>query len=383
MKNVVICTEDWAGSGHHMAAIALQQAILERAPGVNVRIVGGVATASPFLLRLSRRVYAAGLAHAPEWWQALYDREHIWSGILRKPLGKVLGKRLLRRLIQQEAPDVVVATHAYCVGALAEAKRKAAKPFWLGAVLTDFHVHGFWIHPEVDGYVVPHEEIARELNSRYSVDADKIHVHGIPVRPPFARGRERDKREWRQQLGLKPGGFTVLILGGEGGHIEMTSVVQRLIQTGRPLQIVVITGRNERLRHSLREQLHDVLPHAVHLLGYEPSIWEWIGAADAIVTKPGGLTCAEALAMGTPLVLFQPLPGQERRNSRFLRDQGVAEEAATPDEIVRILERWQREKRLWQAAAEQHRQFGRPDAAYRTADLLLARKREAKVDRIY
>jgi processive 1,2-diacylglycerol beta-glucosyltransferase len=371
-KKILIVTEEWAGSGHRMAAYALEQALRERSPEIVVEVIGGLNSVSPLLLRLSRASYFGSLRYFPEIWQRVYERDLLWSSALKKPLSIVLGRRMLQKVIAQTGPDTVVATHAYCLAALAEAKKRAEKPFTLISVCTDFHVNHFWIHPHIDAYVVANEQIADELIQRHGIMPEKVFAFGIPLRPAFAKENGRQKEDWRRRLGLKTNGFTVLISGGEGGYGGILDVVKRLLQMGRPMQILVATGKNRRLYLELTAHLARVVtPHTVHLLGYVQEIWEYIGAADAWISKPGGLTCSEALAMKTPLILYQPLPGQERRNSLFLRTHQMAVEASDVEEITQILDRWHSRQEERMETAVRMQRFARPDAAYRTADLIL------------
>jgi len=371
-KKVLIFTEEWAGSGHMMAAVAIKQALQELAEESEVTIIGGLGTASPTLQLLSRASYFTSLRYFPSAWQWLYSRDKTWNTALKKPLGKILGKRLLEKVLEKEAADAVIATHAYCLSALAEAKKAVAKPFTLGSVLTDFHVNSFWVHPEIDYYVVAHPKIGDQLRTRFRIEQEKIYANGIPLRTDFARGRDKQKREWRISLGLKPDLFTVLLCNGGAGYEDVTPIVEKLLLTGNPLQIIVVTGTNHMLLSNLRSQAFtNNSSHAIHLLGYVKNMWEWIGAADAVITKPGGLTCAECLAMGTPMVLYRPLPGQERKNSQFLRDHGAAEEVHTIDEIVQMIERWQTEVHVWTEVSLRTVDLGIPDSAYRTAELIL------------
>lgn len=373
-RRILICTEDWAGSGHKMAAIALKQALEERSPFVDVQMVGGLGIVSPLLEKISRMTYQTSLRYAPHVWEKLYSKENMWGRALKRPLGKVLAKRMVTRIINQFQPDTVVATHAYCLSALAEAKKAVRVPFVLASVPTDFYVNSFWVHPEVDFYVVAHEQLADQMCRKHQVSTDRVFPYGIPVRPGFAKGYEKEKSEWKMELGFKAGMFTVLLTGGEGGYGQLADILQRLLQSGRPLQILVVTGKNERLRQLVRQTVcTDPSPHVVHALGYVDSMWAYLGASDVVIGKPGGLTCTEAMAMGTPMLIYKPLPGQEQRNSRFLQEVGAAKEVQSLDEMARCINRWQLKKEEWQNTAKLIRKHGKPDAAFRFADFILSR----------
>ncbi|UFJ62962.1 glycosyl transferase [Anoxybacillus sediminis] len=356
-----------------MAAEALREAVVERCPDVYARVEGGLQAASPALRELSRFFYGQMLRYSPTLWQRLYDREQMWGTALAKPIGAFLARRLIRELLEREQPDVVAATHAYCLPALAHARKKAGKRFRLVSIPTDFHVHRFWVHPEIDGYVVAHERLAELLERRHGVKRERIHVYGIPVRPVFAAAAREEKAYWKSRMGLSPDQFTVLVCGGEGGHGGMEEVVRSLLNVPEPLHIVVITGKNEPIRQRLSllaGQLHPL--HRLVVKGYEPSIWEWIGAADAYVTKPGGISCAEALALRTPLILYRPLPGQERHNLSFLLQHKAAAWAERSEEIARLIVRWRCYPEEREEMVRRMDALRQPDAARRIADFLLS-----------
>jgi len=370
-KRVCIVTEGWAGSGHRMAALALQEALLEKSAQSKVEVFDGLHTISPLLRKISQASYMGSLRYFPKAWDRVYARNHLWSATLKKPLGVILGRRMVKRVINPYQPDIVVATHAYCLSALAEAKKHARLPFSLVSVCTDFHVNDFWIHPSIDAYVVANQEIGQAMQQNYQVRSEAIFPLGIPVRTSFAKESGKRKKEWREQLGLKSNPFTIMICGGEGGYGKIKEVLERLIQMGRPLQILVATGKNQELRQQLSQVIaKKTTPHAVHVLGYIKEIWAYIGASDVLITKPGGITCSEALAMQTPMILYDPLPGQERKNSQFLCKHQLAIEAKHVEEIVQIVERWQsKPEQLVQANSFER--FSRPNSAYQAAELIL------------
>lgn len=371
-KRFLLVTEEWAGSGHRMAAQALLEELEVRSGVDSLRVVGGLETASPALRELSRFFYLGMLRYAPPLWQRLYEQEKMWSTTLRKPLGWWLSLKLTQELLVEEQPNVVIATHAYCLSALADAKQKMDKPFHLVSVPTDYHINHFWVHPHIDSYIVAHEQLASVLTNEYQVSPDKIHVHGIPVRPAFREAGKKDKPGWRAELGLSLERFTVLVSGGEGGHGGIQEVLFELMKVQDPLQIIVITGKNTKLHMQLEAwlRLETSLHHIVFIKGYEPQMWQWIGAADAYVSKPGGISCAEALALKTPLILYRPLPGQERRNSSFFMQNEAAVVLERPEGIHEVINRW-RNKEQWEGAIEKMESLRRPEAAQRTAEYLL------------
>lgn len=368
MRNqVLIVTEEWAGSGHYMAAIALQEALLQEE--CEVSVVGGLGVASPLLRKLSRTTYYSSLAYFPALWDHLYNREpSVISKTVQKPLAKALGKRLLERVIEQQKPDIVVSTHAYCLSALAEAKKKASKPFQMLGVLTDYHIHPYWLHHSIDYYSVAHSKLAEKMSGMRQIQPERIRAFGIPLRQAFNQKKGRSKLDWKRSLGLETSKFTVLLCGGNDGYGDMLGMVARLLQCERPLVIIAVTGKNARLKNELQQVAGQIRTiHALYVYGYVEAMWELLGAADAVITKAGGLTCSEALAMRTPLILYQPLPGQERQNSHFLVEQGVAWQAETVEEAALILERLQAKEQESQIIIQRMEEQGKSDAAGQVA----------------
>ncbi|WP_103109933.1 MGDG synthase family glycosyltransferase [Brevibacillus reuszeri] len=369
-KRFLLVTEEWAGSGHRMAAEALHE-VLDSHEGIErSRIVGGLTTASPALRELSRFFYLSMLRYGRPMWQRIYEQDRLFGTILKMPLGWWLSRRLENTLIDIENPDVVIATHAYCLSALAQSKQRMDKPFHLVSIPTDYHLNRFWVHPEIDTYIVAHQQIADRLIRSYQVHASKIQVLGIPIRSAFTTAAKVEKSIWKKQLGLEEQ-FTVLVCGGEGGYGRIAEVMKALAKEMEPLQLIVITGKNEKLYEEL-QGLTGKYPstHRILLRKFEAQMWQWIGAADVYITKPGGISCAEAMALRTPLLLYQPLPGQERENSSFLLDQKAAVLANDTEDIRTWIRHWRNQKQR-DKIIEQMEQVRRPEAAREIAEYLL------------
>jgi processive 1,2-diacylglycerol beta-glucosyltransferase len=198
-------------------------------------------------------------------------------------------------------------------------------------VITDHTDHSYWIHPQTDRYIVGSERVKKALIAQ-GVASSAIAVTGIPVRSEFAR-------EWNRQTlmdkhGLRADLPIVLVMGGGDGFIDKNLL--RLIRDDRfaaDMQFVVVCGRNRKLYETLERELADV-GNRVKLHGFVPFVSELMAAADLLITKPGGLTTAEALAVGLPMLLYRPLPGQEEDNAAYLTEVGAAVLAASESELV-------------------------------------------------
>jgi processive 1,2-diacylglycerol beta-glucosyltransferase len=139
-----------------------------------------------------------------------------------------------------------------------------------------------------------------------------------------------------------------------------------LLNTQTPLSIITVTGRNSAVRAKI-EDVRCPERHHRKILGFTNQMDKLMGVADLIVSKPGGLTTSEALACGVPMIIVDPIPGQETRNSDFLLENGAAIKvnnlASLGHKISSVLGEPGRLNAM-QAAA---RKLGRPNAAMEIA----------------
>ncbi len=284
----------------------------------------------------------------------------------------------LHVLIERERPDVVVCTHAFPCGAMAEYKAAYADAPPVVGIVTDFAVHGYWVHGNVDGYAVATEAMRAALIAR-GVPAERILTSGIPVHPRFSRNGE-SKDELRRRLGLPEDGPVVLLMGGGLGIGPLERMMRALEHLETQVSAVAIAGRNGRTERRARGVAQRLgLP--VKVLGFVENVYDYMHACDVLVTKPGGLTAAEALVAGLPMVLCRPLPGQEERNSRFLVEGECAVRVRRleelPGALSAVLSDPDRRARMRAAAAA----LGRPHAAREVGALIarLARVQEEDV----
>ena len=280
----------------------------------------------------------------------------------------------LRPLMERERPDVVVCTHAFPSGAMAEYKRIYDDAPPVVGIVTDFAIHGFWIHDNIEGYCVATEAMRDVLVSR-GVDPQQIEVTGIPVDPRFAR-TDVSVESLRERLGLPLDRHVALMMGGGLGIGPLERMLQSLDAVDAPICAVVIAGKNSRVEKRVLEAAETV-NYPVRVLRFVANVFDYMHASDVFVTKPGGLSTAEALAAEVPMVLCKPIPGQEERNVRILTEWGAALRVRSLDELPRALTTALTDspgRRRMIAAA---RRYGRPNAA-RDAAAFVTRLAEAR-----
>ncbi|MRR57302.1 MAG: galactosyldiacylglycerol synthase [Deltaproteobacteria bacterium] len=360
-----------AGAGHVRAAQALQAAAEQWYPGVETVHVDLMDLVPKLFRKVYADTYLRVVERHPAVWGYLYDRadqERADSALNRFRMAvERLNTREIGKVLEEIEPDHVICTHFLPAQLLSRraAKGNFRKPVWVQ--VTDFDLHALWVHEHMRGYFAANDEVAWRMADR-GVPPHTIHVTGIPVMPVF--GVTRDRTECARDLGLDPGRKTVLMMSGGAGIGGIETMAERLLALEEDFQLVALAGRNERLLEELK-RLAARHPGRLFPMGFTRTIERVMAASDLAVTKPGGLTTSECLAVGLPLIVISPIPGQEERNADYLLENGAALKACgAPALAFRVGKLLHEPKRLL-ALRENALRLGRPDAARSVLDIVL------------
>ena len=148
---------------------------------------------------------------------------------------------------------------------------------------------------------------------------EKIKPFGIPIDEKFAN--KMPKSEARKLLGLEDKA-TVLVMSGSMGFGKVLKRIKELDSLDIDFQMIVVCGNNKTLKNRVDSL---VTRKKILCYGYANNVDVLMDASDCVITKPGGLTVSEGLAKGMPLILINPIPGQEDRNVEFLLNNGMAQ----------------------------------------------------------
>lgn len=348
------------GAGHRRAAEALGEALEAERPGSVYELVEALDYLGPGAKEVARELYLGVQRTIPDLWGLLYEQRPLFD--LFRPLGQLLDDFRSTELLPRARsfrPHVVIATHPVACGLGAALRRSEEIRAPLVAVVTDFDGHPAWVVEGVDLYLVASEAIARDL-ARHGA-AGTVAATGIPLSLSFAE-ELRTMSEARQQLHLDRGRLTVLLLGGGLGLGPVLETARRLTSLAGPVQLVIVAGSNRELEREARE-LAARSPLPIHVTGFVDNIAEYIASSDIAISKPGGLTCAELMAVGVPLIALKPLAGQEEANCERLVGEGAAMRADTAEEAHDLLLRLlHAPNRLAQMRLDALR-LGKPNAA--------------------
>lgn len=218
-------------------------------------------------------------------------------------------------------PDIIISTHPFSTEMISYLKEIGKVRVPLICLMTDYGVHRAWICENVDAYVVASEDMVYELKT-FGVEEKKIYPFGIPVFNVFFE--KQDKEMLLREMHMEEDVPTILLMAGSFGVSNIIQLYRKLVAFGRPLQLIVITGRNKKLYDAFEEEIQGS-PIKTKLVYFTTEVEKYMHISDLIVTKPGGLTVSEALACNLPLAVFDAIPGQEEDNANFLKvhDMGV------------------------------------------------------------
>ncbi len=356
-------------SGHHSATIAIEKAIRTLAPDTEVLNINAFNYTNPISEKIINKLYMGVIKATPQIWDFLYDNPAVVKKLdsIKQKIHKFNSPKL-KRLFDSFKPDVVACSQAFPCGMVADYKKTYGVALPLVAVLTDYIPHAYWIYDEVNHFIAPSFEVGVRLQER-GVPEEKIKTFGIPFDHKF--NAPVDKEIVYKGLGLTPGVFTLLIMGGGQGLGPVKIIARCLEEIQGDFQAIFVCGTNKRLYNSLvRKQKK--LKHRYCPLGYANNINELMSVADVIVTKPGGITTAEALSKQLPMVVVRPIPGQEANNTAFLTSKGAAVNVSEPKEIAvalqDLIDHPEKRAAMRQAAGS----ISKPNASMDIAKLLLS-----------
>ncbi len=308
------------GGGHGKAGEAIACAIGDLRPGWEVRSID----LRDFAAGWFRTIYVAGylfiVRRVPWLWGYLYRHPPKHGGTLPPWLLK-RALRPLEKLVRDWQPDAILATQITASEAAASLRARGIFHGAAATVVTDFDAHPSWRAAEIDAFFVPDADIRTRL-AAIGIPVERIEATGVPIDPVFESSF--DVPALKAKHGVRPGVPIVLLMGGSLGLGPMEGAVAALLAAGKPVELLVVAGRNEPLRQRL-ERLTPTGESRLHVYGFVNFVAELMAVSDLFVSKPGGLSMTEAVTMGVPTLAIAPLAGQEVVNARHLAAQGAVE----------------------------------------------------------
>jgi processive 1,2-diacylglycerol beta-glucosyltransferase len=368
MSDVLIFTASYGG-GHWQAARALAKEICHSRNDMEIDIVDFMELISPVLNKVTCYTYKSSMRNTPALYGYLYWMANNMKVefFLENSLNN-FGLQKILAYIREHSPRLIIATYPMVAGLISYLKRHGLCQVPMVMVITDNTRHSQWVHAETDLYLTGSEYV-RDGLLRLGVPESRIAVTGIPIDMKF--NFVPDRPALCEKFGFNPEIPVILVMTGADGMMRgIPSICRMLDDLPQPLQVMVITGRDKHLFQRLGI-LNARMKKPMQIFGYVNNVQEMMGAASLLITKAGGLTVSEALAVGLPMVIYRPIPGQEGENARYLTEAGAAVSVQSTRELKDSLCQILSQDHYLDKMRGQAQSAGHPLASRRAAALIL------------
>ena len=315
------------GGGHLNAAKSINEYILENYKNVDIELIDCMKYINKTIEKVTTSAYNEMAKKVPWAWGKIYaDSQKGPLAHLSSRSNKIMAIKLLK-LLREKNADLIISTHPFGSQMCSYLKRKGKINSKIATIMTDFAPHDQWLVGSdfTDYFFVAHDKMKQYLINK-NIPEEKIFSTGIPISTRFTK--EYDKEKLLKEFNLQPGKQTVLFFGGGEyglGKSKTFNIFENLIQANENMQVIAISGKNPEMKKEFENiiEKHNK-SNCVKLLSYTNKVPELMSISDLVVTKPGGLTTSESLASHLPMIIINPIPGQEKENAEFLENHGIA-----------------------------------------------------------
>ena len=331
------------GGGHLNAAKSIENCIKNNYKDIDVKLIDCMKYVNKTIEKVTTAAYREMAKKAPWAWGRIYsDAQKGPLAHITTRSNKFMAIKLLR-LLREKEPDLIISTHPFGSQMCSYLKRKGKITAKIATIMTDFAPHDQWLvgHEFTDYFFVAHDKMKDYLISK-NVKEEKIFSTGIPISEKFQE--KYDKTAIVEKYNLDKNKFTILFFGGGEFGLGKTRTVQifeNFVQETlkHDIQIIAISGKNPKMKSAFEEIVNkNKAENNVKIIGFSNEVPKLMRISDLVVTKPGGLTTSESLASHLPMVVINPIPGQEEENAEFLESKGIAVWIKKTDDSKKVIE---------------------------------------------
>ena len=331
------------GGGHLNAAKSIENCIIEnfKYKNINIELIDCMKYVNKTIEKVTTTAYKEMAKKMPWAWGRIYsDSQKGPLAHISSRSNKIMAIKLLK-LLREKQPDLIISTHPFGSQMCSYLKRKKKITSKIATIMTDFAPHDQWLVGKdfTDYYFVAHDKMKNYLISK-EIPENKIYVTGIPISNRFLI--KYDRKEILKQYNLSEDKQTILFFGGGEfglGKTRTAQIFDSFVKLNKNIQIIAIAGRNKKMKSAFEEivDTHNKR-NSVRILEFTNQVPELMSISDLVVTKPGGLTTSESLASNLPMVIINPIPGQEEENAEFLESKGIGIWLKKSDDASKIIE---------------------------------------------
>ena len=314
------------GGGHLNAAKSIYEYITTNYPKYDVEMIDCMKYVNKTIEKITTAAYREAAKKMPWVWGRIYnDSQKGPLAHLSSRSNKIMAIKLLK-LLREKRPDLIISTHPFGSQMCSYLKRKGKLHAKIATIMTDFAPHDQWLVGSdfTDYYFVAHEKMKQYLISK-NIPENHIFATGIPLSKRFLE--KYDRKEILDKFSLSDNKKTILFFGGGEFGLGKTRTVEffkTLVSFSHNLQIVAIAGKNEKMKIAFENIVEEFeAQERIKVLSFTNQVPELMSISDLVITKPGGMTTTESLASHLPMLIINPIPGQEEENAEFLEENGI------------------------------------------------------------
>ena len=365
MKKIIIFYASYGG-GHLSAAKSLEYYLKNNYENVSIELIDCMKYINKTVEKVTTTAYKEMAKKAPWAWGKLYsDSQKGPLAHISTRANSFMAIKLLH-LLHQKNPDIIISTHPFGSQMCTYLKRKGKLSTKIATILTDFKSHDQWLigAEQTDLFFVANDDMKNELLEK-NIEEEKIHVTGIPIKHNFLI--DYNRQEILDELKFSEDKKTVLFFGGGEfglGKSMTLKVFECLIKNFPQIQIIAISGKNENMNNHFKKMVEENnRKNDVKIFEYTDKIAEFMSISTVVISKSGGLTSSESLACHVPMIIINPIPGQEEENADYLESKRVAKWQKKGDNVKYILDLLLNNDNILNSMKENTKLIAKPNAA--------------------
>ncbi len=373
MKNILIFYASYGG-GHFNAAKSIYDFISSHYDTLSIDFIDCMKYVNKTVEKVTTVAYQEAAKKLPWVWGKIYnDSQKGPLAHLSTRSNKIMAIKLLK-LLREKKPDLIISTHPFSSQMCSYLKRKGKITSKIATIMTDFAPHDQWlVGSDFTDYFFVANLKMKDYLIKKGISDKMVYVTGIPLSDRFLKHYE--KKEILNSYLLEDGKKNILFFGGGEfglGKSKTFEIFDTLIKVSKDEQIIAIAGKNEKMRHKFNEIVKDNNANKrVRVLSYTSQVAELMSISHVVITKPGGMTTTESLACGLPMVIINPIPGQEEENAAFLESHGAAIWIKKEDNISQILQKLLSTPSCLKKMKNQALLLGHPNSTKKICEILL------------
>jgi len=353
-----------AGHGHKKAALAIQEEVKRQNPDQTCETMDILSLTSQSLSMLYPGSYQFLVTYMPFLWHFFYhflDRKNMYPILF--PFRNLMNRFVLstfKHYLIKKNPKMIIFTHFLGIPQAINLRKRGRISSNIDVCITDFEAHSFWIYPEVDKYYAMCDETKEGIIDKWEITPDRVMTTGIPVSYKFKPAGTEEKLELKKKYNLDPNRLTLVFSNGSFGFGPTEEVLAYLAQFSDQIQVIIVCGKNKKMYERLSEKDFIFPLTLFKFVDFMPDLMKM---ADVLISKPGGITSSESLAVNVPMIISTTIPGQEEGNRAILEKYGVCWELKTCEQIKTIIKRILENPKILKMKKEHIQQLAKPNAA--------------------